>query len=174
MASWQASDGFRWGVVVRFEDALKVVLRFEGGRVNNPLDPGGDTNCGIASASHPEIDLDSIDCNSPKVAEFYRNNYWDTLKLDQFPGKLQLIIFDCAVNQGQGFALECLQESLGVHVDGQIGPETRQAWNQADQSKVLQKYAMNRLMRYQKHKQWDTFGKGWTRRLLEVSLISSG
>ena len=36
---------------MRFEDAFKIVLGFEGGYVNDPADRGGETNYGITAST---------------------------------------------------------------------------------------------------------------------------
>jgi len=37
-------------MLIEFEDIIEVVLKHEGGYVNDPKDPGGETNFGIAKA----------------------------------------------------------------------------------------------------------------------------
>jgi lysozyme family protein len=36
---------------MKFEDAFKIVLGFEGGYVNDPADKGGETNYGITAST---------------------------------------------------------------------------------------------------------------------------
>jgi len=36
---------------MRFDDAFKIVLGFEGGYVNDPADKGGETNYGITAST---------------------------------------------------------------------------------------------------------------------------
>ena len=43
-----------------FDDIIKVVLHHEGGYVNDPQDPGGETNFGIAKRSHPDVDIKNL------------------------------------------------------------------------------------------------------------------
>ena len=43
-----------------FNDIIEVVLHHEGGYVNDPKDPGGETNFGIAKRSHPDVDIKNL------------------------------------------------------------------------------------------------------------------
>ena len=44
-------------MLVNFDEIIEVVLHHEGGYVNDPKDPGGETNFGIAKRSHPDVDI---------------------------------------------------------------------------------------------------------------------
>ena len=41
----------------KFDEIIEVVLEHEGGYVNDPKDPGGETNFGIAKRSNPGVDI---------------------------------------------------------------------------------------------------------------------
>ena len=47
-------------MLVEFNDIIEVVLHHEGGYVNDPDDPGGETNFGIAKRSHPDVDIANL------------------------------------------------------------------------------------------------------------------
>ena len=49
-------------MLTKFDDIIEVVLEHEGGYVNDPDDPGGETNFGIAKRSHPDVDI-SVEVN---------------------------------------------------------------------------------------------------------------
>src|SRR5690606_8907906 len=112
-----------------FQQALEKVLKHEGGFVNHPADPGGATNKGITIKVYQQFkkgatvaDLKKI--TDAEVSAIYRKNYWDAVKADQLPSGLDYAVFDFAVNSGPSRAAKCLQETLGVTVDGKIGPRT--------------------------------------------------
>ena len=44
-------------MLTQFDDIIEVVLEHEGGYVNDPKDPGGETNFGVAKRSHPDVDI---------------------------------------------------------------------------------------------------------------------
>ena len=140
---------------MKFETAYKRLLGHEGGYSNHPADRGGETYKGVARKFHPNwdgwefIDLARDSEDFPKcldedelldefVKEFYKKEYWDKIKLDEFPtglGDLQFEIFDTAVNMGWRRAGKLLQRSLNIlnrnerlvrdiTVDGLIGNKT--------------------------------------------------
>ena len=47
-------------MLVKFDEIIEVVLHHEGGYVNDPKDPGGETNFGIAKRSHPDVDIKNL------------------------------------------------------------------------------------------------------------------
>ena len=47
-------------MLTEFNDIIEVVLHHEGGYVNDPDDPGGETNFGIAKRSHPDVDIKNL------------------------------------------------------------------------------------------------------------------
>lgn len=86
-----------------YERALQFVLRWEGGFVDDPDDPGGRTNRGITQAVYrdwkddPTADVATI--TMQEVSTIYRDNYWAPLCLD-LADPLALVVFDSAVNCG--------------------------------------------------------------------------
>lgn len=81
-----------------FEQAVERVLGAEGGYVNDPDDPGGETKYGISKRANPDVDIPSL--TEDKARELYRERYWNAIKADQLPGPLREMAFDAAVNQG--------------------------------------------------------------------------
>ena len=61
-------------MLTRFDDIIKVVLKHEGWYVNDPVDPGGETNFGIAKRSHPDVDIKNLTEEGAK--EIYYQDYW--------------------------------------------------------------------------------------------------
>lgn len=155
---------------MKFEDAIDIILKHEGGYVNNPKDPGGETNFGIAKRFYPSLNIKTL--TKEDAIEIYRKNYWDECKIELLPPALRLIVFDCAVNQGPLVSIALLQAALGVKADGDLGPITLKKLQEHNVMKVVEKYAQMRLDRYQQNRQFDYFGAGWTKRLLDVALKS--
>lgn len=117
-----------------FDRGLELVLRFEGGYVNDPADSGGETNLGItATVWHAWAVAQNLPPKPVKdllvadVAPLYREQYWEAGKCDQMPERIGIAHFDAAVNCGVRRAAKILQEALGVTPDGDIGPKTLQA-----------------------------------------------
>ena len=118
----------------RLDDCLRFVLRWEGGYVNHPSDPGGATNKGVTQrtfdswrlrAGKPRADVRTI--TDEEVHAIYAVDYWLAAKCDTLPAPLDLVVFDTAVNMGVGRAVRFLQHAVGERDDGEFGPLTREA-----------------------------------------------
>ena len=157
-----------------FESALKAILHHEGGYVNHPKDPGGMTNLGVTKrvweewVGH-EVDEKTMRNLTPEiVGPMYKTKYWDKIKGDDLPTGVDYVVFDASVNSGPGRAEKWLQACVGVEPDGGIGPKTLAAVNAFDANQLIEDYAKRRLSFLMDLKTWDTFGKGWSRRVAEV------
>lgn len=91
-----------------FTLCVAFVLEREGGYVNNPSDPGGETNYGISKRAYPNIDIKNLK-KSDAIALYYRD-YWLPSGADSLTFPLAAVHFDCAVNQGLGRAKKWLKE----------------------------------------------------------------
>lgn len=153
-----------------FEHCLEVILEHEGGYVNHPKDPGGETNRGITKRVWEEWGgtKDMRDLTVEDVAPLYKKKYWDLVKGDLLPSGLDLSVFDWGVNSGTGRASKKLQEMIGVTADGAIGPNTLKKLSEYIGQKgietVIDEYHDIRQKFYESLDTFDTFGKGWTRR----------
>jgi lysozyme family protein len=158
-----------------FPAALNALLKHEGGYINHPSDPGGMTNLGVTKrvweewVGH-EVDEKQMRALTPAlVAPLYKKKYWDKVCGDELPTGLDLAVFDLAVNSGPGRAAKMLQKVLGVPQDGAIGPQTLAKAVNVDSSKLIADYNAERLAFLQALPTWGTFGKGWGRRVAEVT-----
>lgn len=152
-----------------FEECVEFILTFEGGYSVDAADPGGETNFGISKRAFPEMDIKHLTRN--QAIEIYRLWYWNKCQCDLLPEYLRLMVFDCAVNQGYLTAVRILQEACRVTVDGSIGGATLRAAHKIDKMDALSYYALKRHQRYSRAAGWQRFGVGWSKRLLDVSLI---
>lgn len=156
-----------------FDTAVEHVLLFEGGLVDHPKDPGGITKYGISLRAYPELGEDGIrHLTKDDAIAIYKKDYWDACRCDELPEYLRLLVFDCAVNQGVGYARRALQTSVSAKADGVLGPKTMQAVDQADPERAAHRLSMNRYLRYARNPNWHVFGEGWVSRLLAVALFT--
>ena len=162
----------------KFSEALEVILHHEGGYVNHPKDPGGETNLGVTKRVYEDFGgtKDMKELTKEDVEPIYKKNYWDRVKGDDLPEGLDLCIFDFAVNAGPGRAAKFLQKLIGVTQDGGIGPQTLGALQSAigedvrtQTREMIEKYQNERHNYYQSLSTFETFGRGWTRRVDEVT-----
>ena len=149
------------GVV--WNSAFDLLMKVEGGYVDNPNDKGGKTKYGISQKSYPFIDIASLTID--KAKEIYKKDYWDRCKCDFLPDALSVAVFDFAVNSGVKTSIKVLQQALGVKADGIIGNQTIGAANRLPLRKVLDDFMWRRLLYLIKLKDFKYFGGGWTSRV---------
>ena len=157
--------------LTKFDEIIEVVLEHEGGYVNDPDDPGGETNFGIAKRSHPDVDIANLTKDGAK--EIYKSVYWDKNKVESLPEYLRHIYFDMCVNQGRGRAVRIMQRAANakgadLKVDGGMGPVTIAAMKGLEIGRVRAyrvKYYADLVTR---KPDLEKFYFGWFRRSLEV------
>jgi lysozyme family protein len=154
-----------------YAQALKQVLKYEGGYVDHPKDPGGPTNKGITQAVYDawqksqNLPTQSVrNISDATVAAIYKQQYWDRIRGDDLPAGVDFAVFDYAVNSGVSRAAKTLQAVVGVTQDGVIGPATIQA----TKTYVAMTVTNKRLAFMQSLSIWSTFGKGWAARIADV------
>lgn len=149
-----------------FEQALAFVLEHEGGYVDDPRDPGRETNYGISKRAYPNEDIENLTIE--RASEIYQADYWHKSHCDELPEPLALAVFDTAVNMGVGVAAQLMQRALRVSVDGIVGPKTLAAAKEADPAQVVQEFLSWRLRRYSGLYGSPTYMCGWSRRVLAL------
>ena len=149
-----------------FNKAVRVILEHEGGYVNHPNDPGGETNYGISKRAYPYLDIKNLTREEAKA--IYKKDYWYAIKGNYLPEGLDLMIFDMAVNAGISRSVKLLQNVLGVTSDGILGPKTMEAIIDKDVNDLIYSYAIERIDYYSKLPTFKTFGKGWIKRVIST------
>lgn len=149
-----------------FQRALQIILFHEGGYVKDLHDPGGETNMGICKREFPDLDIKNLTIT--EVSDIYFKKYWTPCRCDRLPDPLALIVFDCAVNQGVQTAIKMLQMVIGVRGDGVIGTRTLSAVAKWDVKALVNAFTAARILRYTETRNWDTYKKGWIRRVVDV------
>jgi lysozyme family protein len=123
-----------------FPAAFAIVVGEEGGYVNDPNDPGGETKYGISKRAYPNVNIPQLTLDEARA--IYQRDYWDKCGCEAMSWESGLITFDAAVNQGQGFA----RGLRGTPVD----------------------VMAERALRYAQNAHFELYGKGWMRRLFDV------
>ena len=172
-----------------FNAAFDVTMKAEGGYVNDPDDPGGETYKGIARSRNPKwsgwinIDLLKNVADFPKnmesdaslqqkVRDLYEANYWDKIQGDQIEDQdVAESIFDFAVNAGPRTSAKLAQMAVEAKADGVIGPVTLKKINADDKRAFLAVFALAKIGRYvsicEKRHTSRKYFFGWVRRTLE-------
>lgn len=160
---------------MNFDTAFERLIGHEGGFSDDPKDPGNwtggrpglgkllGTKYGIAANTYPDLDIKALTLDQAKA--IYRRDWWDKIHADQLPGAVAFQLWDFAVNAGITRAVISLQRAVGVADDGRLGPRTVAAVNAAPAPDVLARFNAERLEFYASLSTWQTYGKGWARRV---------
>jgi lysozyme family protein len=147
-----------------FQGCLAFTLKYEGGRSNDPRDPGGRTMEGVTQltydAYHAKIGLGRLDVflmSSRERDEIYHTEYWHAVNGDGLRAGENLCVFDFAVNSGPARALE--------------------VWHRCGASKesleaIVHDICAHRLSFLHALRTWSAFGVGWGRRVAACEALA--
>lgn len=156
---------------MNFETAIDRVLLTEGGYVNNPADPGGETNFGISKRSYPYVDIAAL--TRVDAIAIYRHDFWDRVGGDSLDASVAFQALDFAVNSGCETAVRYLQRAANVADDGHIGPVTIAALNAIPPAVLLLTFLALRLKFMTGLKNWSDASKGWSRRIADDMIYAA-
>ena len=158
-----------------FDEALRRLLRDEGGYGNHPSDPGGPTNFGITLADarrYWKSDATAADVRAmpQSVArDIYRQRYWSVLRCDALPDGVDYAVFDYGVNSGVGRAGKVLRRILNLpDRSSTVTNEVIAAASRIDLAQLVTAICTERLAFLKALKTWSVFGRGWGRRVAGV------
>lgn len=150
-----------------FDQAFDKLLGFEGGYSFNAADPGGETMWGVTArvARLAGYAGEMRDLPRDTAKAIYRRQYWDACQCDEFPDRLNYILFDGAVNSGAAQSTVWLQRALKVNDDGVIGPKTLAAARESIDPLLPARMLAHRLRFMSSLPTWPAFGRGWANRI---------
>lgn len=165
---------------ISFDEALKFVLKQEGGYSNHPADKGGATNKGIIQSVYNRYRRDKNlsvrpvkDIEDKEVKEIYENQYWDKIRAQYIKAPLGLVLFDTAVNFGVGGCIRRLQKALNVPVTGSWTQNISDVIHTCDAGKVALSICKMRMEWRNYISQHDpsqkVFLRGWLNRDNELA-----
>jgi lysozyme family protein len=149
-----------------FNQAFLLVIANEGGYVNDPDDPGGETYKGVARKIFSKwdgwikIDLLKRQSGFPgnldkdvelqqDIEDFYRVNFWNKVKGDDITNqKVAESIFDFGVNAGVGTSASLAQLVVEAETDGVIGKESITRINAFNSDHFLAAFTVAKIARY--------------------------
>lgn len=155
-----------------FDTLIDRLLDHEGGYVNDPRDPGGETRFGISKRSYPSIDIKNL--TRAVAVDIYRRDFWDRIQGDTLPQAFAFQALDAAVNHGMENAVRWLQRAACVAEDGVIGPVTLAAVGRADPADLVLLFNAERLRFYARLAAFDAFGRGWVYRVASNLAYAAG
>lgn len=154
-----------------FRRAFEHLIGDEGGYVNDPRDPGGETKYGIAKRFHPDEDIANLTLK--RAREIYHRDYWLAAGCQHLDWPVAYVFFDAVVNMGIGTAVRLMQEALGEVADGIVGPRTRRAMQrQGGDRELIVRFQAERALYYASRLHFDRYGKGWLRRVIRGAMAA--
>ena len=167
-----------------FNQFLPILLRNEGGWVDDPADPGGATNKGITLRTfkiyaqkilNVEPSLQNLrKLTNEQAGKIYKTEYWDAIRADDISNQfLANILCDFYVNAG-GHATTTLikvlnQAGANLHGATRITPKVIEVLNMMDLSEIYMVYKYARIAYYKalahEHKPLHKFLHGWINRV---------
>lgn len=157
------------------------VLVHEGGKVDDPQDPGGRTNQGVIQRVYDAYrkrkglePRDVYDMDAAERDEIYRLQYWNACHCDELPPGVDYAVFDGAVHSGPSQSIKWLQRALGtVTVDGQMGQATLNAVQEyGNPARLVDAMCDRRLAFLKALRTWPRFGGGWSKRVAGVRKVA--
>ncbi|CAK63510.1 unnamed protein product (macronuclear) [Paramecium tetraurelia] len=173
---------------------IELVLESEGGKVNDPNDPGGKTNRGITQKTYndqrkeimgqankqmakkeknplkiPE-DKDVFDLTDDEIKDFYKYQFKRFLAHEIKDPYTCYVYFDTCVLFGPNKAIKILQLACDIESDGKLGPNTRAKVEQTIDQRGLQLTMLFfREMEHEMSKNYGIYGKGWSNRIKKIT-----
>jgi len=160
-----------------FEKSIDISLDHEGGYVNHPNDPGGETKFGITKKRYPDLDIKNLSLEQAK--KIYKRDFWDKNRLGEFFDQdTATHFFDMVVNHNPKDAGKMLQRALNdigqnVIIDGVIGAKSIMASNSVDSDKLANAMVKRRIDFYKmlvaRNPKLSVFLAGWLKRASSFS-----
>lgn len=164
-----------------FEKAIPHILKWEGGYVNHPKDPGGETKYGITDRLDGKVD-GMVDLDGDGIGDvsvkgltvdqakaLYKRLFWNRMKGDLILNQqVADLIFDGYVNMGVN-GLKVAQRAAKVVDDGKFGPATITAINKSNAYVLYKDIKSYRVIFYtdlvKRKPDMAVFLKGWMNRV---------
>ena len=125
----------------KYHNALLKTSETEGGYSNRRNDRGKETNFGITKRWYPNEDIQNL--RKERSDYLLYRDYYKNTNIYKLPDGIRDKVFDNAVNQGQPTAIMNLQKSIGVKVDGILGPITLEKLKSSNINETNNKFIGN-------------------------------
>lgn len=159
-----------------YAKAMKIELTYEGGKDDDPVDPGGRTNQGVIQrefsawlirGGKPARDVFTM-TDTERDAIYYQN-YGAKIHFDELPPGVDLVVLDGAINSGVSQSIKWTQRALGIYADGVLGVVTLQRiQDHPDHDALIADICARRMAFLRALKTFYHFGTGWTARVTSL------
>ena len=125
-----------------FDTLFDRLMKHEGGYVNNPNDPGGETMWGVTKSVARQYGYTGAMRQLPKATaqQIADKLYWQAIQGDKLDRAIAWQLVDAAYNHGNRNAVKMLQRAVGVTDDGIIGNQTLAAVAIIEQLNIAQPF----------------------------------
>lgn len=156
--------------------AMRIELVFEGGKDDDPVDPGGRTNQGVIQREFsawllrngkPSRDVFTM---TPEERDaIYYQNYGAKIHFDELPPGVDLVMLDGAINSGVSQSIKWCQRALNIYADGVLGVVTLQRiQDHPDHDQLIDGILFRRMAFLRGLRTFYHFGAGWTARVNQL------
>lgn len=159
---------------MNFDDAFAYVVGEEGKLSLDPEDRGNwtsgkigvgilkGTKYGISAAAYPLLDIPNLSLSDAKA--IYLRDYWTKIGGQVLEYGTALCLFDFGVNAGLREAITVAQRSIGIAVDGILGPKTLAAIQSMPPQVFAPLFTQYRIAAYHLMAGFEHEGNGWIAR----------
>lgn len=169
----------QFGKTHSYHDAMLIELKFEGGKDDDPVDPGGRTNQGVIQREfsawlrkNGQPNRDVFTMTDDERDRIYFENYGQKIRFNELPPGVDVVVLDGAINSGPSQSVKWLQRALGLMADGQLGNVTLQSLiDFPDHDALIAKIIAIREAFLRSLKTFWHFGKGWISRTQQLKKI---
>jgi lysozyme family protein len=156
--------------------AMAIEYRFEGGKDDDPIDPGGRTNQGVIQREfsawlrkNGKPNRDVFTMTDLERDTIYWENYGNKIRFDELPPGVDLVILDGAINSGVAQSVKWVQRALGLTADGVLGGITMsRILDLTDHDQLIAQIIAQREKFLRALKTFYHFGKGWISRITQL------
>jgi lysozyme family protein len=155
----------------------RIIHNYEGGYVNHPDDPGGETIYGITKAVARANGYDGPMKEMPLrwAYDIYKAKYAKPVWYDSIEAGKDFSILDYGINSGPSRPIRVAQAICRLPQTGKMDPTTVTAINACNPETFINTMNDERLVFMKSLKggaMWQTFGKGWGSRVADTRRIS--
>ena len=131
-----------------FDMAFDRLMGHEGGYVNDPQDPGGETKWGVSKRSYPNLDIKNL--TKEQAKKIFRKDFWDKVQGDKLYDGVAWQLADFAYHSGPARAVAVYQDVC------------RDDMSESDQILLI---LAERLEWMTNLPGWPRYSRGWARRI---------
>lgn len=123
---------------------------------HDPDDPGGVTKYGIDHSAHPNLSVSQIEnLTKAQATAIYKQENWQGTRADQLPSRFAQVLFDMSVLDGTSRGVRALQIAVDTDVDGDIGPATIRAAEDAASTTATLDSALDTMLHIREQRYRD-------------------